>query len=138
MSRESGPPSSGGSENGRKAESKIVIIATHGVDMPELATVPLVVGNAALAMDVGVVMVLPSAGVGIATQGISEHIAAEAFDPVSKLLASFLELGGKLLVCVPCLAPRKITTDQLVKGAEPVKAGRVVTEILNADRVVCY
>ena len=116
----------------------MVIVATHGIDTPELASVPLVVGNAALAMDVKVTMILQSAGVGIATRGISEHIAAEGFDPVEKLLRSYFEFGGKILVCIPCLLPRKIANDQLVPGAEPVKAGRVVSEILDADRVVCY
>jgi predicted peroxiredoxin len=117
---------------------KLVIVATHGMDNPELATVPLVVGNAALAMDTKVVLILQSAGVAIATKGIYEHISAVGFDPVQKLLGSFLEFGGKILVCIPCLEPRKITPENLVQGAEPAKAGRVVTELLGADAVVCY
>jgi len=117
---------------------KLAIIATHGLDHPELATVPLVVGNAALAMDTKVTLILQSAGVGIATKGVYEHISAVGFDPVQKLLASFLEFGGKIIVCIPCLEPRRITADDLVKGAEPAKAGRVVTELLEADTVACY
>jgi uncharacterized protein involved in oxidation of intracellular sulfur len=118
--------------------SKLVIVATHGLDQPELATIPLVMANAALAMDTKVVLVLQSSGVTIATRGIYEHISAVGFDPVQKLFDQFLEFGGKALVCIPCLEPRRITTEMLVKGAEPVKAGRVVTEFLEADSVVCY
>jgi uncharacterized protein len=118
--------------------SKLVIVANHGIDNPELATVPLVIGNAALAMDSKVVLVLQSSGVTIAARGIYEHISAVGFDPVQKLLDSFFEFGGKVLVCIPCLEPRKIPIDGLVKGAEPVKAARVVSEIQEADSVVCY
>jgi len=117
---------------------KMVIVATHGMDQPELATISLVVGNAALAMDTKVVLVLQSSGVTIATKGIYEHIAAPGFDPLAKLLGSFLEFGGKILVCIPCLGPRQITPENLVSGAEPVKAARVVTEMLDADAVVSY
>jgi predicted peroxiredoxin len=117
---------------------KMVIVATHGMDHPELATIPLVVGNAALAMDTKVVLILQSAGVAIATKGIYEHIFAVGFDPAQKLLDSFVEFGGKILVCIPCLGPRQITPESLVPGAEPVKAARVVTELLEADAVVCY
>jgi uncharacterized protein len=118
--------------------SKLVVVATHGMDNPELATIPLVMANAALAMDMKVVLVLQSAGVAIATKGIYEHIFAVGFDPAQKLLSSFLEFGGKILVCIPCLGPRQIAPENLVQGAEPVKAARVVTEFMEADSVVCY
>jgi uncharacterized protein involved in oxidation of intracellular sulfur len=118
--------------------TKLVIVATHGIDDPERATVPLVTGNAALAMDSKVVLVLQSTGVTIATKGIHEHIFAPNFDSVQKLLASFFEFGGKVLVCIPCLEARKISNDMLVAGAEAVKAGRVVQEIQDADAVVSY
>ena len=117
---------------------KLVIVATHGIDDPERATVPLVMANAALAMEAKVVLVLQSTGVSIATRGMVEHIFAANFDPAQKLLDSFLEFGGKLLVCIPCLESRKIPNDMLVRGAEPVKAGRVVQEMLDADSVVSY
>jgi predicted peroxiredoxin len=95
-------------------------------------------GNAALAMDTKVVLILQSAGVGIATRGIQEHIFASGFDPAAKLLGTFLEFGGQLLVCIPCLESRKIATDTLVPGALPVKAGHVVQEIGEARSVVSY
>lgn len=118
--------------------TKLVIVATHGLDDPERATIPLVMGNAALAMETKVVLVLQSMGVTIATRGTYEHITAVGFDPVARLLASFLEFGGQVLVCIPCLESRKISTDQLVAGTIPVKAGRVVQEFLDADSVVNY
>jgi predicted peroxiredoxin len=118
--------------------SKMVIIATHGIDDAERATLPLVVGNAALAMDSKVVLVLQGSGVTIATRGLSEHILAPGFDPVAKLLASFFEFGGKVLVCIPCLGPRNISVDNLLPGSEPIKAARLVQEVQEADTVLGY
>jgi len=117
---------------------KIVIFATHGGEDPEKATLPFVVGNAALAMDVQVTVILQSAGVTLMKKGCNEHIFAAGFDPLKKLVDSFLEFGGKILVCIPCLESRKITPDMLLEGAELGKAAAVVQEVLEAKAVLNY
>ena len=117
---------------------KIVIFATHGGEDPERATLPWVIGNAALAMDTKVVMVLQATGVTLVTKGIYEHILALGLDPLQKLVSSFIEFGGTILVCIPCIEQRHITPDMLIKGANTVKAARVVQEMLNAKAVLSY
>jgi predicted peroxiredoxin len=117
---------------------KIVIFATHGGEDAERATIPFVVGNAALAMDVPVTVILQAAGVTLMKKGCYEHIFAAGFDPLKKLVDSFLELGGKILVCIPCIESRKITPDMLLEGAELGKAARVVQEVLEANAVINY
>jgi uncharacterized protein len=117
---------------------KMVLVVTHGSEDPEMATLPFVVGNAALAMDVPVTMVLQAAGVTLMTKGIYEHIFAAGFDPLKKLVDSFIELGGKALVCTPCIQSRQISEDLLLEGTETVKAARVVQEVLEAKVVLNY
>jgi uncharacterized protein len=117
---------------------KIVIFAKHGGEDPEKATLPFVVGNAALAMDVKVTMILQASGVTLAAKGFYEHILALGFDPLKKLVDSFMELGGSILVCIPCSEARKITPDMLLQGAQPVKGARVVQEMLEAKAVLSY
>lgn len=117
---------------------KIVIFATHGSEDPEKATLPFVVGNAALAMDVPVTVVLQAAGVTLVQKGCYEHIFAPGFDPLTKLVDSFKEFGGQILVCIPCTESRKITREQLIDGAEPVKGARIVQEVLEAKAVLNY
>jgi predicted peroxiredoxin len=121
-----------------KKEDKLVVFATHGGEDPERATLPFVVGNAALAMDAKVFMCLQANGVTLATKGLYENISAPGFEPLKKLVDSFIEFGGTILVCIPCIEQRKITPDMLIQGAQPVKAGRVVQEILDANAVVNY
>jgi predicted peroxiredoxin len=117
---------------------KIVIFATHGGEDPERATLPFVVGSAALAMDVPVTIILQATGVTLMKKGCYEHIFAAGFDPLKKLVDSFMEFGGKILVCIPCIESRKITPDMLIEGAELGKAARVVQEVLEAKAVLNY
>jgi predicted peroxiredoxin len=57
---------------------------------------------------------------------------------LEKLIDTFREFGGKIFVCIPCIQERKITNDMLVDFAQPVKAGRVVQEALEAKAVLNY
>ncbi len=51
---------------------------------------------------------------------------------------TFIELGGQLLICSPCIKERHIPEAELVKGAKPIAAGTVVTEVLSAKAVLTY
>jgi uncharacterized protein len=117
---------------------KFVMFATHGGEDAEMATLPFVIGNAALAMDVPVTMILQSAGVTLVKKGYYETIHAAGFDPLKKLVDSFIEFGGKILVCIPCIESRKISPDMLAEGTELVKAARVVQEVLESKSVLNY
>lgn len=116
---------------------KLVILATHGPASPELATIPFVMAVAALASDVEVVMGFQGDGVCLMHQGEAETVQAPDFPPLSKLVADFRELGGKTLVCGPCVKSRGIG-DALIDGAEIVAAGRFVAEITSAKACLTY
>ena len=117
---------------------KLVVVATHGPEDAERATIAFVVANAGLAMEAKVTVILQGNAVGLATKGCYEHVFAAGFDPLKKLVDSFLELGGTILVCIPCIESRKITPDQLIPGPQTGKAGRVVQELLESTAVVSY
>ena len=125
------------SEDEQQTE-KMVVIVTHGGEDPERACLPFVVANAALAMDVQAVVILQGTAVTLAKKGCYEHVFAPGLPPLKDLVDSFIELGGTLLVCAPCLKERNITNDMLVDSTHPIKAARVVTEILEADATVNY
>jgi uncharacterized protein involved in oxidation of intracellular sulfur len=126
------------SETDSPSTEKIVIFATHGPDDPERATFPFVMGNAALAMESQATIVLQGAGVSLAMKSCHEHVFAGGLPPLGELLHSFLEQGGKIWVCMPCIKERRITQDLLVEGAEITAAGKVVTEVLEADATLNY
>lgn len=117
---------------------KLLIIATHGPAEPELATIPFVVGCAALASDVPVAMVFQADGVLLVKTGGAEPVSLPDFPPLAKLIADYQELGGSLLVCSPCLKTRGIAADSLLAGAEVIAASRLVNEIMEAHSTVTY
>jgi len=57
---------------------------------------------------------------------------------MKKLLTEFLELGGKLWVCGPCISSRNIEESELIEGAEVTAAGVVNLEAMEADAVFVF
>jgi predicted peroxiredoxin len=111
---------------------KLVFMVLHGPDHPEHATIPFVMGCAALASDV------EADGVELVRAGVADGIQAAGFPPLAKLLHDFRELGGSLLVCAPCMNSRGITAPDLIEGTEIVAAGRFVAEITSATNSLVY
>jgi predicted peroxiredoxin len=117
---------------------KLVIISTIGAENPEKATLPFVLAGAAQATDVEVVIILQANAVALGKIGESEKIIAEGFMPLKELINSYIQLGGNLLICSPCLKVRNIAKEDLINGTSIIAAGTVVTEVLSAKSVVTY
>jgi len=117
---------------------KIVIISTTGPEFQEKATLPFVVATAAQATDVEVVIILQASSVLLAKKGLAENVNAPGLMPLKQLMDTFIEMGGQLLICSPCIKERHITEAELVPGAKTIAAGTVVTEVLSAKAVLAY
>lgn len=117
---------------------KLVIISTIGDENPEKATLPFVLATAAQSMDVEVTMILQSSAVLLAKIGEAEKTNAKGLMPVKKLLDTFIELEGKLMLCSPCLKERNIEASELIEGSTIIAAGTVVSEVMSATSVVTY
>ena len=121
-----------------ETNEKIVIISTTGGENPEKATIPFVMATAAQATDVVVSVILQSNSVVLAKKGEAENVAASGFMPLKQLIDTYIEMGGKLLLCSPCLKERNITKDDLIDGCEIIAAGTVISEVLSAKAVLTY
>jgi len=64
--------------------------------------------------------------------------AGGGFPPMKDLLASFMEQGGKMWVCGPCIKTRGIDESALIGGATITAAGAVNVEALEADAVFVF
>jgi uncharacterized protein involved in oxidation of intracellular sulfur len=117
---------------------KLLIFGTHGPEDPERACLPFVIGNAALVMEVQATVFLQGSAVFLAKEGCYEHVFAAGLPPLKDLMLSFIEQGGTLLICTPCIQERQIAPEMLVEIAQPVKAARAVMEILEATNVMTY
>jgi uncharacterized protein involved in oxidation of intracellular sulfur len=119
---------------------KILYIGTKAGDDPEKAAMPFVMASAALAMDIGATVCLQGNAVYLAQKGYAEKMLPPGgFPPLKKLISEFIELGGKLLVCVPCIKERHIdeTTD-LIAGAQTTAAGALNVEAMESNAVFVY
>jgi len=122
-----------------EATEKILYFGTHAGEDPEKAAMPFVMANAALAMDIQATVVLQGNGVYLAQRGYTDHtLPAGGFPPIKKLVSDFLELGGTLKVCVPCIQERQIAENDLLEGAETTAAGALNLEAMAADAVMVY
>ena len=120
-------------------QEKILYFATCGGEDPERASLPFVLANAALAMDIQAVIVLQGNGVYLAKAEYRKTmLPGGAFPPIEKLLSDFLELGGQLHVCMPCIKERNIDESELPEGAKITAAGQVNLAAIEADAVLVY
>ncbi len=119
-------------------QEKIVYIITHGTDYPELITLPFVLAVGAMAMDVEAVVALQGPAVQIALKGGADHVYAPNMKPLKDLMQDFFDLGGKLMVCTPCVQARSIKEEELIEHAEFMAAATLTDEILSANATMTY
>lgn len=121
-----------------KTTEKLVIISTTGPENQEKATLPFVIATAAQTVDTDVVVILQASAVLLAKKGAAENVNAQGLMPLKKLMDTFIELGGKLLLCSPCIRERFIGEEELIAGSKLVAAGTVVEEVLTAKATLTY
>ena len=121
-----------------ETSEKLVIISTTGPENQEKATLPFVIATAAQTVDTEVVVILQASAVLLAKKGAAENVNAQGLMPLKKLMETFIELGGQLLLCSPCIHERFIKEEELIPGSKLVAAGTVVEEVLSAKATLTY
>lgn len=120
-------------------EEKILYMCTHGDENLDKASIPFVLANGALAMDIKATVVLQANAVVFAKKGFAQTVPASGgFPPMQKLLADFQELGGTIQVCGPCIKDRGISPAELIDGATVTAAAQVNIAAIEADAVFVY
>jgi len=117
---------------------KLFIMVTHGPENPEMATIPFVMANAGLASDVEVSMGFQGNGVMLIKRGCAQHVFAANFPHLLELMESYVELGGKMLLCGPCVKSRNLREEDFIENAKVVNAPTFVKEVMSADTVLVY
>ena len=78
-------------------KEKIVLVATHGGEDPERAIFPLMLANAAQAMDVEAVVILQGNGVYLVKKGYADDITFPGLTPMKTLVDNYVANGGMFL-----------------------------------------
>jgi len=119
-------------------KERLIFVATHAEEQPDRATIPFVLANAALAMDQEAIVVLQVTAVYLAMKNYARHVHAAGFPPLQDLLEAFLEQGGKLWVCDPCIKARQISKEDLIEEAEIMAGATLIDAVLDAKNVLSY
>jgi predicted peroxiredoxin len=120
-------------------KEKILLMCTHGPEDAERATIPFVIATAAQASDVEAVIGFQVNGVLLVRKGCAEHVFAPGFPPLKDLMDAFIEAGGKIFVCGPCVTSRKLNPQtDFIEGATVVNAATFVKEITESKNVLIY
>lgn len=88
------------------AHSRVLINLTRGPDDPDRATVAFVMANAAATLDKKAVLLLSTEGVRVGVPDAIDAIHETGFLALSDLVATFLEAGGEIWACTPCVTKR--------------------------------
>jgi predicted peroxiredoxin len=120
-------------------KENIVYVLTKGTDNPEMVIIAFTHAVGALAMDVEAKVVLMGPAVNLAQKGAAKHVKYEGLKPLHELLDNFLEMGGQLYLCTPCVKGRGYDekTD-LIEQAKPIAAAVYTEMLLGANAVVSY
>ena len=117
---------------------KVVYIFTAAGDRSEDAVTGFTLANVCQSMENEVTIILLGYATLLAKKGYAETVFAPERQPLKNLLTNFIESGGTVLCCMPCIKGRQMSTDDLVDGITGVTAVGVNEKIIEADKVVTF
>jgi uncharacterized protein len=117
---------------------KFCVSLTCAKDNTDKTTVGFVVANAAAASDKETVVFLSIEGVRLSQKGYADDIRAEGFAALKDLMGNFAKAGGKIYVCSPCFAKRKLDDKNLVAGAVVVGGAKLVEFLSDGAPCISY
>lgn len=96
-------------------QKSLVVVITHGTDH-ELSSVAFTIANGGMTAGLKVHVFLTSAGVDLVRKKAIDTTHVEPLEPLAALVKDFLQRGGTLWACTPCVKARGYTQDHLIEG----------------------
>ncbi len=108
---------------------RVLVMLTHGPEEGDRATVGAVMANAALSLDKTVVLLLTLDGVRLGEPRVLDEIREPGFQTLRALWEAFLEAGGEVWACAPCVQKRSLDghLDERIKMVGAVAAMEFLT-----------
>jgi predicted peroxiredoxin len=112
-------------------QRELVVVMMHGAD-DERSSVGFTIANGGMTAGLKVSVFLTSAAVDLVRRGAVEMTQAAPLEPLAALIQDFVERGGELWACTPCVKARGYTQENLREGVvitgasavhERIKAG---------------
>jgi uncharacterized protein len=118
------------------SKRSFIVIGTHGDEDVERATMTFACAGASSALGVKTTVFLTMGGVRLAQKGVAEKLQpVKGMASVKELRDAFVQGGGKIRVCIPCLESRGIEKSSFIDGVEFVNLMDFAADATSADRV---
>lgn len=118
------------------SKKSFLVIGTHGDDDREKATMTFACAGAASALGIKTTVFLTGNGVKLAQKGFAEGVeTVKGMAPLKEMMDSFVESGGQIEVCIPCLESRGIDKGQFMEGVKFVNLMDFAARAVGVDRV---
>ena len=115
----------------------LVVIITHGTDH-ELSSVAFTIANGGMTAGLKVHVFLTSSGVDLARRKAIDTTHVEPLEPLSALVKDFLQRGGTLWACTPCVKARGYTQDHLIEGTIITGASVLHEQIMDGAATLSF
>jgi predicted peroxiredoxin len=96
-------------------QRSLVVMITHGTDH-ELSSVAFTIANGGVTAGLKVFVFLTSAGVDLVRRRAIDSTQVAPLDPLAALVKDFLNRGGTLWACTPCVKARGYSQEDLIEG----------------------
>jgi predicted peroxiredoxin len=118
------------------SKKSFIVIGTHGDEDVEKATMTFACAGASSALGVKTKVFLTGNAVKLAEKGFADKLpSVKGMASIKELMGAFMEGGGKVQVCIPCLESRGISKDSFIEGVEFVNLMDFAAQTIDADRV---
>ena len=118
-------------------QRSLVVVISHGTDH-ELSSVGFTIANGGMTAGLKVHIFLTSSGVDLARKKALETTHVAPLDPLAALVKDFLQRGGTLWACTPCVSARGYTQDHLIEGTIITGASVLHEQIKNGAATLSF
>jgi predicted peroxiredoxin len=94
---------------------QLVVMISHSTDH-ELSSVGFTIANGGITSGLDVTVFLTSAGVDLVRKKAVDATQVEPLEPLKALITDFVQRGGHLYACTPCVKARGYEQEDLIEG----------------------
>jgi len=99
-----------------KTPRNLVVMLTHGPET-EIASAALTIACGGMTSGLKVSLFLTAGGVDVVRKRAADHAHFAPLDPLAKLVQDFIDRGGVVWACTPCVKARGYEQADLIDGA---------------------
>ncbi|WP_248411231.1 DsrE family protein [Aliiroseovarius sp. S2029] len=107
---------------------KLVVVITKGIES-ELSSVALTIANGGLSSGLNVSLFLTSTGIDLVRRGGQTVTHVPPLEPLAEMIENFLDRGGVIWACPPCVKSRGYDAGDLLDGVTITGAAAMHEEI---------